>query len=416
MGLPDLASTVRLWLPNGSGSERLAGMDANLAWSARRVRLGHRWARDELEVRAGLQINACFRSLAVQNVRLLAERNPCLLAERNRRSLAERKLTPDFIPTYATRHPRASRCSSVPTDRSLQATSPGQALVSVARQARRGALIARATCGLLVVCLCAAVPVTRVHADPRGAARASVSDYEELIRTALVEMNAGNFAEARALFLKAHDIQPSARTLRGLGYVEFELRRYTVSVRYLRAALLEKKRALEPALRKEVERMLQRALTYTGHFRLLLSPRDAALTVDGAKPELEDDGSLWLEVGSHQLRLSAPRYQPLSQTLNVSGGERSELTLNLVPVASSSLQARAPAATSLLAAPAEPVRSDAAPSEQGVFGKWWFWTAAGVLVAGAAIGVGIAANSGTQTESPLPGNLGEVEQALTRAR
>src|SRR5262245_26780211 len=128
--------------------------------------------------------------------------------------------------------------------------------------------LAKCRFGLLIICLAlCAIHAQMAMAEPqRSAAAAASSEYDELIRTALAEMDAGNFAEARALFGKAHAMQPSARTLRGLGYVEFELRRYTQSVRYLRSALQESKRSLEPALRREVERMLERADAYTGRF------------------------------------------------------------------------------------------------------------------------------------------------------
>lgn len=45
-------------------------------------------------------------------------------------------------------------------------------------------------------------------------------------------------------------------------------------------------------------------------------------------------------------------------------------------------------------------------------GKWWFWTGAGVVVAGVAIGVVIATSSDTQGK-PLESNTGITVQTLT---
>src|SRR5688572_888187 len=51
-------------------------------------------------------------------------------------------------------------------------------------------------------------------------------DYKRAVEEALKEYGLGHFEEARSLFRRAHGIYPNARTLRGLGMVEFELRHY----------------------------------------------------------------------------------------------------------------------------------------------------------------------------------------------
>ena len=63
-----------------------------------------------------------------------------------------------------------------------------------------------------------------------GLARAQGSKkhdrYEETISIAVNEFRARRFPEAREQFSKAHAIQPTARTFRALGLVNFELRNY----------------------------------------------------------------------------------------------------------------------------------------------------------------------------------------------
>src|SRR4051794_4488041 len=63
------------------------------------------------------------------------------------------------------------------------------------------------------------------------------AQYGATIDQALKEHERGNFVEARELLRVAHKAFPNARTLRGLGKVEFELRNYGDSVAYLRQAL-----------------------------------------------------------------------------------------------------------------------------------------------------------------------------------
>jgi hypothetical protein len=65
------------------------------------------------------------------------------------------------------------------------------------------------------------------------------------------------------------------------------------------------------------------------------------------------------------------------------------------------------------AAPAEEERFDAGaesrePREGGsVFGKWWFWTAVGVVVAaGVVAGLLVSKGGAGATQDPLPGDIG----------
>ena len=75
----------------------------------------------------------------------------------------------------------------------------------------------------------AAAPATRESAESR--------QYTSLLEEAVSEYDARRYEEARALFRKAHDISPNARTLRGIGMASFELREYVEALRALEGAL-----------------------------------------------------------------------------------------------------------------------------------------------------------------------------------
>jgi hypothetical protein len=77
---------------------------------------------------------------------------------------------------------------------------------------------------------------TSERVDPAG--------YAALIDEALAEHQALNFEEARTLFAKAHAIFPNARTLRGMGMMEFELRDYAAGAEQLEQALASQVRPL----------------------------------------------------------------------------------------------------------------------------------------------------------------------------
>jgi hypothetical protein len=65
-------------------------------------------------------------------------------------------------------------------------------------------------CALAVGLGCAALPA---RAQQQAA---SERDYDAVVLDATREFDAGRFEEARALFVRANELRPSARTLRGL--------------------------------------------------------------------------------------------------------------------------------------------------------------------------------------------------------
>ncbi|MCB9636801.1 MAG: hypothetical protein H6721_32220 [Sandaracinus sp.] len=150
-----------------------------------------------------------------------------------------------------------------------------------------------------------------------------------LTREAVSEFDRGNYAEARALFLEAHDDQPSARLLRGAGMASFELREYVVAYRQLRQALDEERRALTPRQRRETEDLLARTESFLGRFRLRIEPSDAEVTIDLRAPQLEEDGTILLSVGDHTIAARAEGFVPVDRRFSVRGGELEDLTVLL---------------------------------------------------------------------------------------
>jgi hypothetical protein len=247
----------------------------------------------------------------------------------------------------------------------------------------------------------ATLPPTPMTAAPPAEVPSVEERYSALIRTALAEMDARNYAEARALFAKAHALQPSARTERGLGTVEFELRRYTVAAAHFRAALSSAVRPLDEAMRREVEAALARAISYTGTLQLTLTPAQGSLKLDGTPIALPSDGQLQLDLGVHELSYEAEGYRPARERFEVRGGEQNALRIALAP--------QGPAAPVAALTPAdETERADSG----GLLSRWWFWTAAGVVVAGTAIGVAVAVSGDAETQAPLDGNLDKTQSVL----
>jgi hypothetical protein len=232
---------------------------------------------------------------------------------------------------------------------------------------------------------------------PAETAQSIDAKYGELIRNALAEMAAQHYLEARALFLKAHELLPSARTERGLGSVEFELQHYTWAAAHFRAALTSGTRPLDQSMRKEVEAALARAESYTGYLHLALTPAGGKLSVDGTPATLAPDGTVWLDIGDHDVRYEAPGYQAQRQKVTIAQAERVELAfaLEAAPVSG----------------PAGAVAATPKDESPGLLSRWWFWTAAGVVVTGAVIGIAVA-SSGEETQPVIEGNLGATQSVL----
>lgn len=212
--------------------------------------------------------------------------------------------------------------------------------------------------------------------------------YQRKVAEAVMEYDSRNWAEARALFLQAHELMPSARTLRTLGMTAFELRDYVTALRELTAALEDGRRALDDRLRAEVQALVERTRAFVGRFRVKILPGDAQLLVDDQPAMFETDGTLLLGLGEHTLRATAPGHVPRERTLAVSGREDGAIDLTLETALPAALTASGPAATSTSLS-SRMVHADTAD------GRLFTWIAASgaVAVGGAAVGLKLASDN-----------------------
>lgn len=230
-------------------------------------------------------------------------------------------------------------------------------------------------------------PAGLAMGQARSKEQSEPSGYREAITSALQEHELGNFQEARAQFTRAHALYLNARTLRGLGVVEFEARKYTEATKYLAQALAAKEKKLEGALRRETEALLRRAESYVGQLRVQVRPARATIMLDGAT-SVAPGVPTSLDVGEHVLEIREPGHLPERRTVTIRGGEILSMEVQLM-----AMQAQ-PAAAFAARAPEGPPR-DASPKAQPtpLYKRWWLWTLVGVAAAGAAAGVIVALDS-----------------------
>ncbi|HEY2734938.1 MAG TPA: hypothetical protein VGI70_13175, partial [Polyangiales bacterium] len=207
-----------------------------------------------------------------------------------------------------------------------------------------------------------------------AAAHDAPSDYPAIIERALSAFEAQRLEEARDLFERAHALQPSARTLRGLGMTAFAQNRYTIAKPELEAALIDLRKPLTQAQRDEVTEFLSWMRSNLGTLHLQLEPAYAIALVDS---QAINAGTNLLELGEHQLEVRATGYEGREQKFEIAPDKTLSLNVRLSP----SLEAP-PVAPPLMAAVSTQSSAmptdDAMPRDAGsesVFGRWWFWTA-----------------------------------------
>jgi tetratricopeptide (TPR) repeat protein len=233
----------------------------------------------------------------------------------------------------------------------------------------------------------AAAQVLGPNAPPGAGVAEEPPAYREVIDKATSEYDAGRFSEARAQFEVAHNLFPNARSLRGMGMAEFELRNYPASIYFLEQALAAPVKPLTDELRKDTEMLLLRARAFVGKVTFDLQPPDASLALNGTALQLGPDRALTLIAGDYALKVSAPGYDDVQRALHVPAGQESAVRVELAKHVE-------------VLQPPPPLAAAPPPQSTPFFERPWVWAVIGAAVAGAVLGVGFALSSETRTQRP----------------
>lgn len=160
-------------------------------------------------------------------------------------------------------------------------------------------------------------------ADPLAAQEDDA--YRELVRQAVHEHSEGRFAEARALFVRAHERSPNARTLRGIGMTSFELRQYAATIVALEAALAEPRRPLTEAQRAGARDLIERSRAFVARYTVVPAGAIEGVRVDGVAGVVDAEGALLVDLGGHEIRVRCASCVSEPRRVQVVGGERAEL-------------------------------------------------------------------------------------------
>jgi hypothetical protein len=221
------------------------------------------------------------------------------------------------------------------------------------------------------------------------------SEYESTIKRAVTEFDLAHWEEAGVLFHRAHELNPNARTWRGMGLCAFELRKYVEATANLEAALVDPRKPLTAKQRSETQKVIDQARQFVSIYRVRVRPPDAEVIVDGRRQTLREE-QLFLDPGPHTVLVRAPGYAERREALRTDAGVRDELAIELEvsePLQEPARPAEAAAEPQAEVAPAD-AAAQAAPRRRRV----WTWVLGGATLASAATTVGLRIGVSRQAE------------------
>jgi hypothetical protein len=233
--------------------------------------------------------------------------------------------------------------------------------------------------------------------------------YPQVVQRAISEFEAGHWDEARALFRRAHELSPNARTWRGLAITAFELRRYVDAVRELEAALLDVRKPLTETQRQELAELLLRARAFVSTYQLHVQPAAARVSIDGATSQASPS-ELLLDPGLHTLVFTATGYDEQQLELRAEAGKSQELSVELRPPP----QVAPEAGKSAPAARPSPQRSE--PERLRDYVATLSLTGAAVLAGTSAVTLGALAQSHASRYHACIAPAAECDDLLDRGQ
>lgn len=176
-------------------------------------------------------------------------------------------------------------------------------------------------------------------------AATDAEEAEALIREGVKLRARDNAAQALPLFEKAYQISRTPRTAAQLGLCELELGYYAAAERYLTEALAAPDHPWIAKNKAALKKPLELARGNIGELALVVSTPGSEVVLNGKPVDkallstLSTSGAaIRLDKGPVDLEIRAPGYEPVRETITVSGGKREQRTYALLaapkPVAS----------------------------------------------------------------------------------
>jgi len=177
----------------------------------------------------------------------------------------------------------------------------------------------------------AALSVFAVLAPTPARAASDAEQAEALIREGVKLRAQNNAAKALTVFEKAYQISRSPRTAAQLGLCELELGYWVEADRYLSEALASPEHPWIAKNKAALKKPLETARANIGELALTLSPADATVSLNGKLVDRAQlGGPIRVGKGLVDVDVRALGYQPVHETVIISGGKREQRTYALV--------------------------------------------------------------------------------------
>jgi hypothetical protein len=224
-----------------------------------------------------------------------------------------------------------------------------------------------------------------------GAAGTPAAEVDAIIKKAVDLRHQGKDQEALTELRRAAEIANPPRLSVQTGFAEQALGLWAPAEKHLQEGLAQ---ASDPWIAKN-RATIEKSLTFVGEHLATLdvwgSPDGAEIFVNGeSMGTLPLTSSLRVAAGTTQLSVRAKGFTPALRTLELAAGanERERVVLlaqEVSPPGEAASPAAAPGPVVSLSSQPEPVEAHPA-----ITSRWWFWTLAGVVVAGGVTAIVLA--------------------------
>lgn len=221
----------------------------------------------------------------------------------------------------------------------------------------------------------------------------------------------GDYAGSLVEFKRAYEIAPSYKVLFNLGQAAFELKDYVSAQNAFEQYLSEGGEKIDAARKKKVNQYLSDLKTRVAHVRVKLTADGAEVQVDDApvgKSPISDP--LVVNVGRRKITVVKEGFQPVVKTIDLAGGDSTEIEIVLVPKETEPPAAPTPAPAPA-PAPVQPAPPAARSLPPGPFIALGITGATGISAAIVG-GLALAAKSDYDDEvAKFPGNPTTIAEA-----
>ena len=227
--------------------------------------------------------------------------------------------------------------------------------------------------GALLVCLLIAAPAQ----EAKQTAGRHLNEGNHLF-------TAGEYSKALTAFQAAYDAYPSPKIFynfaRTLAKLDRKVEAIAMYARFMEEAGLvpmDKRYQKAKAARDEL-------LEEVGSLQIRTNIDAATVQVDGGRPTPTSEDVVYVMPGRHTAVVVAPDERRIERHVEVRPGETALVEAQFEMTGP-------PPGPKVVATTTPPPKED-----ESITGKWWFWTIiAGVAVAGASVGIGVAVSGGS---------------------